>query len=184
MQFTDQQLDDFGTRDLSTVDTVIIHHSVYRPTADIAEIDVMERASQGFVAVGYHGYAKLADPSTDAWVLQTGRPIWAVPAAAYGMNVNSYDLCIGGNYEPGVAGIDTNSVSSNALHVVAQRIYEAKAKLPNLKWLIGHRDVATIKAKAGLDPADFSTACPGDLLYARLHDLRAMTALANRPELA
>ena len=184
MQFTDSQLDDFGTRQLDVVDTVIIHHSVYAKTADITEIDVMERRSQGFVAVGYHAYAKCVSVNGDSWVVQNGRPIWAVPAAAYGMNTDSYDICIGGNYQPGVAGIELDDVSEHALTVVAARIAEAKAKLPNLKYLIGHRDVATIKAKAGLNPGDYSTACPGDRLYERLHDLRVMTGLANRPELA
>lgn len=169
-----------GVRSLKAVDTIIIHHSVAEKTLDISEIAQEEETSQGFLSIGYHVYTKCIDVEKDLWVCQQGRPIWAIPAAAYGYNTQSYDICIGGNYHPGGAPF-LDDVSAYALHVVAKQIELAKSKLPNLKYLAGHRDVATWKAKQGLNPGDYSTACPGDRLYARLDDLRKMTGLAVHP---
>lgn len=182
MILTKSILNALGVRPLYSVDTVIIHHTVAPKTDDISTLAQMEEVSQNFITIGYHAYAKCIDPDKDIWVMQQGRPIWAVPAAAYGMNVDSYDISIGGNYQPGGASF-LDTPSDHALRVVAAQILLAKKKLPNLKYLMGHRDVATIKQKQGLDPADYSTACPGDLLYAKLHDLRVMTGLHTRPEL-
>jgi hypothetical protein len=170
----------FGVRALKTVDTIIIHHSVADKTLDISQIATMEERDQGFIDVGYHVYTKCIDVQKDLWVCQQGRPIWAIPAAAYGYNTQSYDICIGGNYHPGGASF-LDEVSEYALHVVAKQIEQAKTKLPNLKYLAGHRDVATWKAEQGLNPGDYSTACPGNLLYARLGILRQLTGLAVRP---
>lgn len=173
MQLTQTQLNDMNHRSLDVVDTAIIHHSVAKKTLDISDVAAMEEASQGFITVGYHAYAKCVDVEKDEWVVQEGRPNDCVPAAALGYNTKSYDICIAGNYEPNVAGVPTDNVSENALKVVAAHIAEAKTKLPNLKYLIGHRDVTNVITH---DPND-ATACPGDLLYARLHDLRVATGL-------
>lgn len=182
MQLVQSVLNALGVRPLSAVDTVIIHHSVADKTLDISDIDEMEQRSQGFITVGYHCYTKCVDTKNDLWVVQQGRPIWAIPAAAYGYNTASYDICIGGNYQEGGAPF-LDEVSDHALKAVAAQIAVAKKKLPNLKYLMGHRDVATIKAKQGLNPGDYSTACPGDRLYAKLHDLRVLTGLHTHPDL-
>ena len=182
MLISDAQLDALGRRDLSTVDTLIVHHSVFSPDADISEIDVMERAAQDFTVVGYHRYIKRVDAANDVWTAQTGRPDWAVPAAALGDNLTSYDICVAGNYQPGVEGVATNAISPNAMKVLEVAILVAKLKMP-IRYLIGHRDVAALMAHKGFDPGAYSTDCPGSLLYARLHELRIATGLANRPEL-
>jgi hypothetical protein len=117
-------------------------------------------------------------------VVQIGRPLTDVPAAALGYNTRSIDICIAGNYHPNVPGVPTNPVSENALKAAIGWINQAKTKLPNLKYLAGHRDVEkwlTILAAENLTPADVATACPGDLLYARLHDLRIAASLLERP---
>jgi hypothetical protein len=172
-------LDKLTDRDPKLITCIVIHHSVAKPTLDIEEIAVEEIASQGFVTVGYNAYVKDAGIS---WVVQIGRPIDKLPAAQYGMNEEGYAICLGGNYHPGGASFVT-PVSQNALNLIALHIKAVKAKAPNLKYLIGHRDVATIKQHLGQNPSEFSTACPGDLLYAKLDDLRAATGLAKWPGL-
>lgn len=173
MQLTQTQLTDMEQRDTSAVDTAIVHHAVADKTLDISQIAAMEQAAQGFITVGYHAYLKCVDPVKDEWVVQEGRPLDCVPAAALGYNLKSYDICMGGNYQPNVEGVPTDAVSENALKVLIAHLHEVKAKLPALKYLIGHRDVTNVITH---DPND-ATACPGDLLYARLHDMRVATGL-------
>jgi hypothetical protein len=183
MQLTQTQLADMNHRDLSVVDSVIVHHSVGAQTMDIAQVAAEEEAAQGFITVGYHAYVKRLTDASDEWVVQEGRPITDVPAAALGYNTRSIDICIAGNYQPNVPGVPTDTVSENALKAAIGWIEEAKTKLSNLKYLAGHRDVETwtdILAAEGETPADVATACPGDVLYARLHDLRVATGLATR----
>lgn len=183
MLITQDQLTEMRHRDLSIVDGAILHHSDADKTLDITEIAAMEKKDQDFVTVGYHAYVKCVDVDKDLWVVQIGRPIDVVPAAALGYNSRSIDICIGGNYHPGAQSW-TDTVSDRALHAAAAWILEAKRKLPNLKYLDGHRDVATwhsILAAENMTPTDVATACPGDRLYARLHDLRVLTGLHTRP---
>lgn len=172
--FIDETL--ISKRPLADVNVVIIHHTVAAQTLDITDIAREEIADQGFITVGYH---ELCKRTPTGWVMQSGRAINDIPAAAYGMNENSYDIALGGNYHPGVVGVPQDPVDPKALDVIVKQILAAKSKLPNLKMLIGHRDVATIMAKRGLNPGDYSTACPGDGMYAQLHYLRERTGLAN-----
>lgn len=175
-------LNQLSIRDPKQITTIVIHHSVFDPTADIATLAQFEKNSQGFLTIGYNAYCKLADKASDKWVMEQGRPINRIPAAQYGMNTEGYAICIGGNYHPGGASFVT-PVSKNALDVVAAQIHAVREHTPTVKYLMGHRDVATIKAKKGLNPGDYSTACPGDNLYKMLHDLRVMTGLAQYPGL-
>lgn len=159
------------------ITTIFIHHSVIRQDADIALIAKVEP----YLTVGYNAYVRKS-PQTGHWECQQGRPLTDVPAAQYGMNVEGYAICLAGNYQPGGASF-LNQVEDEALDVILAQIHAVHSKCPNLQYLAGHRDVATIKAKQGLDPGAFATACPGDLLYKRLHDLRVMSGLHTRPEL-
>ena len=184
MQLTQTQLSDMNHRDISGADTVIIHHSVAAKTLDISEISAMEQASQGFIVVGYHAYVKCVDVARDLWVVQIGRPLDCVPAAAYGYNTASIDICIGGNYQPDVPGVPTDAVSETSVKAACAWILEAKTKLPNLKYLAGHRDVETwtaVLAAEGYTPADVATACPGQRLYDQLWHLRDLTSLHSHP---
>lgn len=185
MQLTQTQIADMNHRDLSAVDGAILHHSVFYKTADISEIAAMEVKSQGFITVGYHAYCKCVDVEKDLWVVQIGRPIDCVPAAAYGYNTRSIDICIGGNYQPNIPGVPTDAVSENALKVAADWVLEARTKCPNLTFFDGHRDVEkwlTILKEENYTATDVATACPGQLLYDRLGDLRTMTSLKQRPQ--
>lgn len=159
------------------ITTIFIHHSVVRPDADIQVI----AQAEPFLTVGYNAYVR-KNPQTGIWECQQGRPLTDVPAAQYGMNVEGYAICLAGNYQPGGASF-LNRVEDTALDVILAQIHAVHSKCPNLQYLAGHRDVATIMAKRGKYPGAFSTACPGDLLYERLHDLRVMSGLHTRPEL-
>lgn len=173
-------VDELADRAIADIEYIVIHHSVTAQNLTIEQVAEMEEASQGFTTIGYNC---VLSKSTGQWEIQEGRPMDKLPAAQYGLNEQGYAICVFGNYEPNVAGISTDSVDPASLDLVAERVDAVKAKALNLKYLIGHRDVATIKAKHGGNPADFSTACPGDLLYAHLHDLRLRTGLQSPPEL-
>jgi hypothetical protein len=171
-------IDKLADRAISDITCIVIHHSVAQPTLDIEEISAEEIASQGFICVGYNGYVKKT--GEDSWLLQEGRPIDKLPAAQYGMNTEGYAICLGGNFEPGAAPFLT-VVTQNALDTIIDHIKQVKLKAPNLKYLIGHEDVATIKQHQGLNPGDYSTACPGKNLYAKLDAIRLATGLLRYP---
>jgi hypothetical protein len=171
-------LDELTDRTAEDIQYVVIHHTVMNKTADATAI----AAAEPFLTIGYNAYVKCVDPANDQWVIEEARPLAKVPAAQYGMNTEGYAIAIGGNYQPGIAQpLDT--VSETALSLVSARIQHLKAICPNLKWLIGHRDVATLKKAQGLNPGDYSTECPGDALYSRLHDLRVWSGLHSPPGL-
>ena len=169
-------------RPISDIQYFIIHHSVGPQTQDITEVAAEEETSQGFVTVGYHCIVRL-NPQSHKWEIQEGRTIDDIPAAAYGLNEQSYDICILGNYQPNVPNVPTNTVSQDALTLVKERALLVKSKAKNLKYLIGHRDVATIMTAHGGNSSDYSTACPGDLLYAFMHNLRLETELKSPTEI-
>jgi hypothetical protein len=173
-------LDQMDTRRITEITSTFIHHSDADPTIDIEDIAKMEEASQGFLAIGYNAYVKKISPAE--WVVQIGRPLEYIPAAQYGMNTEGYAICIGGRYQPGASAV-TDDVDPLALHVAMLHIRMVMKKVPTMRYLLGHRDVATIMAARGDDPGNYSTACPGDLLYAKLDDLRIETGLLKYPGL-
>lgn len=166
------------TRPIDDITYFFIHHSVASPETDIEVLAQMDIQSQGFVTVGYNC---VATKKPTGWVIQEGRPIDTLPAAQYGMNQQGYAMCIGGNYEPNVAGVPTNEVEQESLDLAVEQIKLVKSKCPNLKYLAGHRDVAAIMKAQGLNPGNYSTECPGDLLYAKLDYLREQTELLAPP---
>lgn len=180
MQITPAQQAAMEHRPNGDVRYYIVHHSDGAKTTDISQIAAMEKTRLGAVTVGYHAYVR-KNPTTHLWEIQEGRTIDDVPAAAYGLNEPSYDICIAGNYHPGETALPLDTLEQDALDLVIARALAVKRKCPGLQFLIGHRDVATIKQKQGLDPADYATACPGDVLYARMHDLRVATGLHTPP---
>jgi hypothetical protein len=157
-------------RSLSVVTYLVLHHTADPTTnKDILEIAREEQASQGFTTVGYHAVI-WADGTT-----QFGRPIGKVPAANLGLNTVSYAIAWEGNFEPGSPGYIGQKPTDAQITGFIFLAKNVKTKLPNLKWLIGHRDVARIVA----DPGD-ATACPGVDAYTILPRLRAATGLASR----
>jgi N-acetyl-anhydromuramyl-L-alanine amidase AmpD len=164
-------LSELTDRSLDMVTYVVIHHTADdSQQKDITEIAREEEASQGFLTVGYHVVIQ-----KDGKV-QYGRPIGKVPAANLGLNTVSYAISLEGNFHPPDRGYCGEVPSEAQIHAAIRVIQEAKEKLPNAHWLIGHRDVATI-----CNDSNDATACPGDLLQARLHDLRVATSLHTPP---
>lgn len=180
MQFTQAQLDAMTDRELTEVEYFVVHHTADPDeNKDVAEIAREEVAAMHFLTVGYH--AVIHGDGT----VQYGRPIGKVPAANTSvnapnpanrsMNTLSYAVALEGNFQPGSPGYCGEKPTKAQLDALVALIKNAKAKLPNAKYLIGHRDVARIMAS----PSD-ATACPGDDLYGLLHGVRIATGLAAR----
>jgi hypothetical protein len=174
-------LDKLTDRDPKLIEYFVVHHSVADPATSIEDLAKAEEASQGFVTIGYNAVI-VKDGA--GWTIHEGRPMNKLPAAQFGLNEQGYAVCIGGNYQPNVKNVPTNTVDPASLEVLIARVNAVKKKAPNLKFLIAHRDVATIKAKHGGKASDFSTACCGDRLYAHMDALRKATGLAKPPEVA
>lgn len=175
MQIPQDILDKLTPRTVSDVIGVCLHHTVTHKDVTAAEIAAMEP----FLTIGYNVLIR-KDPQT-GWQFQEGRPFLYVPAAQYGLNVEYYAIAIAGNYQPGAASW-LDAVEKDALDLVVTRVHQLREHYGvhlSLQYLIGHRDVAAIKAKESLDPAYFSTACPGANLYAQLDKLREYTGLKN-----
>lgn len=167
MEFTADQLNAMTDRALSGVAYAVIHHTADSDeNKDIAEIAREEEASQGFLTVGYHLILH------GNGLIQYGRPIGKVPAANLGLNTASYAMALEGNFEPGSPGYTGEKPTQAQISALIGAIENAKKKLPNLRFLIGHSDVARI---VGV-PSD-ATECPGRDLYALLGHLRSETGL-------
>lgn len=167
MEFTADQLNRMTDRDLASVVYVVLHHTADpSENKDITEIAREEVASQGFVTVGYHAIIQ------GNGTVQYGRPIGKVPAANLGLNTPSYAIALEGNFHPGSPGYCGEQPTAPQLKSLIDLVENVKKKLPHLRFLIGHRDVARL---AGV--ASDATACPGDTLFALLPHLRAETGL-------
>ena len=170
MEIPQDVLDQLTDRDLSVVEYVVVHHTADPDEQkDIEEIAREEEASQGFTTVGYHAVIQ------EFGKVQFGRPIGKVPAANLGLNTVSYAIALEGNFEPGSLGYNGEKPTGPQIAALVSLVQNVKGKLPNLRYLIGHRDVARI---VGV-PGD-ATACPGVDLYALLPHIRALTGLASR----
>ncbi len=167
-------LDRMTNRPYSAITHACIHHTASNnQNEDISAIAQMEIATFGFVTVGYH-FVVHADGK-----IQVGRPLGKVPAANLGMNTQSVAISLEGNFHPSDPNYIGEVPSVHALHAAATIInHWVKPKCPNLQYLIGHRDVAVI-----MQDSNDATACPGDLLYAKCHDLRLATGLLQDPAL-
>jgi N-acetylmuramoyl-L-alanine amidase len=169
MEFTVDQLNRMLDRDLSVVAYAVLHHTADPSmNKDIAEIAREEIADQNFVTVGYHAIIQ------GSGIVQYGRPIGKIPAANLGLNTVSYAVALEGNFETTDPGYTGEKPTPAQLHSLIGVIENAKRKLPNLRFLIGHRDVARI-----VGVASDSTACPGNLCYALLPHLRGETGLQS-----
>lgn len=180
MKIMDSILRYLGIRTEEQITTIVIHHTVMPRNKDILDV----QAAEPFAAVGYNAYVKWL--GGDEWILQQGRPLKTIPAAQYGLNVEGYAIAFGGNYQPGAMSW-TDTWSPGMFQAALPQIRAVQAKCPNLKYLIGHRDVERIYIQRGVAQpqaaADYGTACPGDNLYAMLDTLRTLTGLKQYPGL-
>jgi hypothetical protein len=159
-------------RNLSVLEYIVIHHTASTlMDEDITDIALEEERDQGFLWAGYNFVIHGKAPHDG--LIQVGRPLTKVPAAQLGLNTPGIAICLEGNFQPGdklyTGEKPTPSQLASAITIINEWI---KPKCPNLKYLIGHRDVARIVRT----PSD-ATACPGDNLYAELHNLRVATNL-------
>jgi hypothetical protein len=165
-------LDRMTDRDVHDIRFVVIHHTAGTDMdEDIDDIASEEERDQGFVWAGYNFVIHGKAPHDG--LIQVGRPITKVPAAQLGLNTPGVAISLEGNFHPSDRGYTGEKPTASQLHAVVTIINEwVKPKCPNLRYLIGHRDVARI-----VNDSNDATACPGDLLYAELHGLRLATKL-------
>ena len=150
-------------RELSIIDTLIIHHTAGPAGQTVAEID-QEHRNNGWAMIGYNFVIEQDGSQFNA------RPVDFVPAAAYGYNAKSVNIVLTGNFQsddPGFTGppsaAQIQSVKSLSLYV--------HHRYPSIIRTIGHRDVATLFYPT--DTAPYATACPGDQLYSQLPSINA-----------
>jgi N-acetyl-anhydromuramyl-L-alanine amidase AmpD len=131
---------------------IVIHHTGADLDPDAATIHEWHR-QRGWNGCGYH-YIIRKDGS-----IERGRPKWAVGSHAYGRNTDTVGVHIGGEF--------TNSEPTQeqmmALTALLADICE-KYGLDPATAIIGHRDTPS------------PTACPGDVLYGMLADVRGAVA--------
>jgi N-acetylmuramoyl-L-alanine amidase len=150
-------------RDVSSVTYEIVHHSDGPPDQPIADIDAEHRA-EGWAMCGYNFI--IAQDGT-AWQC---RPMNVVPAAAEDLNTPSVDVCLLGDFQPGTDGFQS-TVPPAQLQALKDLSVYLHQQYPTIDSTIGHRDVSGIVG----DPS-VATACPGDILYALLPDVKNYTA--------
>lgn len=148
---------------IGSITDIIIHHSAGSPNQSVLNIDREHRA-RGMAMIGYN-YLVMCDGT-----VCMGRPVQYIPAAAYGRNSESINVCVLGNFEeadPGYTGPPTKEqvASLEALLTLLHHQY------PSVVRTIGHRDVATLFYPASC--ADYSTVCPGSKLYSALPGILA-----------
>ena len=154
-----------SARPLHAITDLIVHHTAGPVSQTPLDIDREHRAiGDAMIAYNY-----VITPNGCAY---SGRPLSAVPAAAYGRNTESVNVVLVGNFQsdaPGFTG-DPTPQQVAALKVLALQLHRT---VPSICRTIGHRDVAPLFY--GGD-GDYATACPGDRLYALLTDVKRYVA--------
>ena len=154
---------EMATRPPSDVIALIFHHSYGAGNQSVLAID-QEHRGEGWAMIGYH---KIIDANG---VIYNGRPDLDIPAAAEGMNEDSIDVCLLGDFEPGTFGF-VPSVPAAQLNAAKQVALYYHQKFPTIKETIGHRDVSKL-----IDCPSDATLCPGDVLEAKLGEIKDYVA--------
>lgn len=147
-------------RDPSQIVAFIIHHEAGPRDETPLQVDAQHRA-QGWDGIGYTWV--IGEDGTVYW----GRPIKMVPAAAQDMNTVSVDVSLTGNFQsddPGYTGPPTDA----QIQALKDLCVWAHQQIPSINQIDGHRDVAMI-----MEDPSVATACPGNILYAMLPEIRA-----------
>jgi N-acetylmuramoyl-L-alanine amidase len=142
---------------------IIIHHSAGSPSQTPLDIDAEHRA-RGMDMIGYNC---IIGPEGTVY---SGRPLLFIPAAAYGRNAESINICVLGNFQsddPGYTGVPTSAQIQSLTDLCVQLHHQH----PYVVRTIGHRDVAPMFYPS--NEGDYATACPGDKLYALLPTIKA-----------
>lgn len=151
-----------ASRALPQITDEIIHHSAGSIFQTPLEIDE-EHRERGMAMIGYNFLI-----SRDGTV-STGRPLTYIPAAAYGRNTESVNICVIGNFEGGHPGYTGPPTPAQIKALTDLSIY-LHHQLPSIVRTIGHKDVATLFYPA--NTLDYATACPGSELYGLLGSVR------------
>jgi len=149
-------------RSLSAITDFIVHHSAGALTQTPLDIDA-EHRGEGWAMIGYNF---VITPNGEIY---EGRPLTVVPSAAYGRNTESLNVVLIGQFQPDAAAFTGNPTEAQLLSLRDLCLAMHK-KFPSIVRTIGHRDVAPMFYPS--DQGDYSTACPGDRLYAELPAIR------------
>ena len=138
-------------RSASQITDMVIHHTAGNPAQTPLEIDRQHR-NQGWAMIGYN---LLVDREGHVF---WGRPILFVPSAVSGHNTPTLNICLIGWFHPGHALSQTTIPAKQK-----KAFFEAAALLHGQYPIVrtrGHRDYN-------------ATACPGNVVYNMLPELRA-----------
>lgn len=148
-------------RALASISDFICHHSAGNPDQTPLEIDA-EHRNIGDACIAYNWVV-----GKDGTVY-AGRPVEFVPAAAFGRNSQSVNVCLTGNFQADDAGY-TGPPTSQQMSSLNDLCLWAHKQSPTIVRTIGHRDVATMFYPN--DTAPYATACPGSELYKQIDDV-------------
>jgi hypothetical protein len=153
-------------RDPGEITDLIYHHSAGSPDQTPREID-LEHRERGMAEIGYN-YVIAKDGT-----IYNGRAANFIPAATFGRNAQSVNVCVLGNFQhddPGYTGAPTPEqiMSAKNLGVYLHAIF------PSIVRTIGHAQVAELFYPD--DKEDYSTLCPGSEFLALLPAIKLYIA--------
>lgn len=157
-------------RALGSISDLIVHHSAGALTQTALDIDAEHRRI-GDAMIAYNFVI------TPDGTINDGRPLVNVPAAAYGRNAQSVNVCVIGQFQPDAAGY-TGPPTPAQIMALEDLAAQLHLEIPSICRTIGHRDVAPMFYPS--DEGDYSTACPGDDLYKQLPAVRSYCATQRR----
>lgn len=167
MKVPQSDLDNLPDNALSNYVRVAVHHTACVSQRQSAEEIATEEKAAGYTTIPYN-FVILGDGT-----VEVGRPIGKLPAATGGMNSSTLAICVEGDFQSDDSHYNGEVPTQKQIEQIAWIVNNwLKPKCLNLKYLIGHRDASVIEH----DPSN-ATACPGNLLYARLHDVRLLCGL-------
>lgn len=154
---------EMSPRQLSQITDLVIHHSDGPWEQSALEIDAEHRA-EGWCEIGYNF---VIGKDGTIWA---GRPLQYVPSAALGRNLESVNVCLTGDFEPGTPGFCGHPTDAQVQSLKELSVHLHRA-LPTIVRTIGHRDVAPMFYPG--NEAEYATACPGANLYALLSEIKS-----------
>ena len=137
---------------------LVVHHTAGEVHQMPLDIDQEERNGQ-FSMMPYEMLC------TQEGLIYAGRPLGYESAATYGLNAVSVAVVAIGNFQsndPGFSGPPTPALLAA---LVEAGIYLHR-QFPTIDSTIGHRDAGII------DIPHYSTACPGDVLYHHMQEIK------------
>lgn len=130
-----------ASRDLSKIDTIIVHCSATPPDMDVDAGTIRRwHISKGWTDIGYHYVIRRSGD------VEEGRDIGKVGAHAKGHNTNSVGICLaGGTKQINRSKSDAN-FTANQYHALRTLISDITKQIGRGLDVIGHREVNPGKA--------------------------------------